>query len=108
MLWAKKYECSYRFRIYKYIGDQSCGVEHAISSDRKISTKVIASFCVNLYRDGKGPNFKLLKMLEGRCDCQGNSSRDSGAQEFNDHFVEFKDKFPEAAFVLEHEVGFEK
>ncbi|KAG5579852.1 hypothetical protein H5410_050479 [Solanum commersonii] len=29
-------------------------------------------------------------------------------EEFNDHFVEFKDKFPEAAFVLEHEVGFEK
>ncbi|KAG5615241.1 hypothetical protein H5410_015065 [Solanum commersonii] len=29
-------------------------------------------------------------------------------EEFNNHFVEFKEKSPEATFVLEHEVGFEK
>ena len=29
-------------------------------------------------------------------------------EEFNDHFLEFKDKSHEAAFVLEHDVGFEK
>ena len=28
--------------------------------------------------------------------------------EFNDHFLEFKDKSHEAVFVLEHDVGFEK
>ena len=29
-------------------------------------------------------------------------------EEFNDHFLELKDKSPETAFVLEHDVGFEK
>ncbi|KAH0673827.1 hypothetical protein KY284_024914 [Solanum tuberosum] len=29
-------------------------------------------------------------------------------EEFKNHFVEFKEKSPEATFVLEHEVGFEK
>ncbi|KAH0784216.1 hypothetical protein KY290_003814 [Solanum tuberosum] len=60
MLRAKKYECSDRFRIYKYIGDHSCGVEHAISSHRKLSTKVIVSLCVNLYHDGKGVSAKEM------------------------------------------------
>jgi len=61
MLRARKYECSDRFRIYKYIGEHSCGVEHANSSHRKISIKVIASLCVNMYRDGKGPNVKEIQ-----------------------------------------------
>ncbi|KAH0776479.1 hypothetical protein KY290_007890 [Solanum tuberosum] len=61
MLRAKKDECSDRFRIYKYIDNHSCGVEHAINSHRKLSTKVFASFCVNLYRDGKGPNVKEIQ-----------------------------------------------
>nr|AAP45161.2 Transposase-related protein, putative [Solanum bulbocastanum] len=58
---ARKYECSDRFRIYKYIGEHSCGIEHANSSHRKISIKVIASLCVNMYRDGKGPNVKDIQ-----------------------------------------------
>ncbi|XP_049358478.1 uncharacterized protein LOC125823100 [Solanum verrucosum] len=63
MLRARKYECSDRFRIYKYIGKHSCGVEHANSSHRKISIKVIASLCVNMYRDGKGPNVKEIQTV---------------------------------------------
>ncbi|KAH0652023.1 hypothetical protein KY290_032940 [Solanum tuberosum] len=62
MLRAKKYECSDRFRIYKYIGDHSCSVEHAINNHRKLSIKVIASLCVNIYRDDKGPNVKEIQM----------------------------------------------
>ncbi|KAH0762199.1 hypothetical protein KY290_018272 [Solanum tuberosum] len=61
MLRARKYECSNRFRIYKYIGEHSCGVEHANSSHRKISIKVIVSLSVNMYRDGKGPNVKEIE-----------------------------------------------
>ncbi|XP_049397408.1 uncharacterized protein LOC125861591 [Solanum stenotomum] len=61
MLRARKYECSDRFRIYKYIGEHSYGVEHANSSHRKISIKVIASLCVNMYRDGKVPNVKEIQ-----------------------------------------------
>ncbi|KAH0682496.1 hypothetical protein KY290_021065 [Solanum tuberosum] len=61
MLRARKYECSNRFRIYKYIGEHSCGFEHANSSHRKISIKVIASLCVNMYRDGKGLNVKEIQ-----------------------------------------------
>ena len=37
-----------------------------------------------------------------------NTAKTYTLEEFNDHFVEFKDKFPEEAFVLEHDVGFEK
>ncbi|KAH0739593.1 hypothetical protein KY290_038298 [Solanum tuberosum] len=61
MLRARKYECLDRFRIYKYIGKHSCGVEHANNSHRKISIKVIASLCVNMYRDGKGPNVNEIQ-----------------------------------------------
>ncbi|XP_049394915.1 uncharacterized protein LOC125859260 [Solanum stenotomum] len=61
MLWARKYECSNRFRIYKYIGEHSCSVEHANSGHRKISIKVIASLCVNMYRDGKDPNVNEIQ-----------------------------------------------
>ena len=60
---SKKYECSDRFCIYKYIGDQSYGVEHAISSHRKIPTKDNVSLCVNLYCDGKGPNIKEIQKI---------------------------------------------
>nr|AAP45187.2 Transposase-related protein, putative [Solanum bulbocastanum] len=58
---ARKYECSDRFRIYKYIGEHSSGIEHANNSHRKISIKVIASLCVNMYRDGKGLNVKDIQ-----------------------------------------------
>ncbi|KAG5611131.1 hypothetical protein H5410_022412 [Solanum commersonii] len=37
-----------------------------------------------------------------------NAAKAYSLKEFNDHFLEFKDKSPEAAFVLEHDVGFEK
>ncbi|KAH0661861.1 hypothetical protein KY284_026792 [Solanum tuberosum] len=61
ILRARKYECSDRFHIYKYIGEHSCGVEYDNSSHRKISIKVIASLCVNMYRDGKSPNVKEIQ-----------------------------------------------
>ncbi|PHT41150.1 hypothetical protein CQW23_20004 [Capsicum baccatum] len=89
----KKYECTDRFVIYKYVGDNNCGVEYATRCHRKISSKVIALLCVNMYRKEKGPDtseirrivFKNLKSrpsywkywLGG--DCQRNGSRDSGA-----------------------------
>ena len=37
-----------------------------------------------------------------------NATKAFSLEEFNDHFLEFKDKSHEAAFVLEHDVGFEK
>ncbi|XP_049406269.1 uncharacterized protein LOC125869914 [Solanum stenotomum] len=58
---ARKYECLDIFHIYKYIGENSCGVEHANSSHRKISIKVITSLCVNMYRDDKGPNVNEIQ-----------------------------------------------
>ncbi|KAH0773406.1 hypothetical protein KY290_010543 [Solanum tuberosum] len=61
MLRVSKYECSDRFCIYKYIGEHSYGIEHANSSHINISIKVIASLCVNMYRDGKGPNVKEIQ-----------------------------------------------
>ncbi|XP_049405284.1 uncharacterized protein LOC125868756 [Solanum stenotomum] len=61
ILRASKYECSDRFCTYKYIGEHSCGVEYANNSHRKISIKVITSLCVNMYRDGKGPNVKEIQ-----------------------------------------------
>lgn len=61
MLWAKKYECSDRSPIYKYIGEHSYHVEHANNSYRKISIIGITSLCVNIYRDVKGPNVKGIQ-----------------------------------------------
>ncbi|KAH0696194.1 hypothetical protein KY290_013558 [Solanum tuberosum] len=61
MLRARKYECSNRFHIYKYIGEHSYSVEHANNSHRKISIKVIASLCVDMYRDGKSSNVKEIQ-----------------------------------------------
>ncbi|KAK6782100.1 hypothetical protein RDI58_019896 [Solanum bulbocastanum] len=58
MLRARKYECLDIFRIYKYIDEHNCGIEHSNSSHTKISIKVITSLCVNMYRDGKTPNVK--------------------------------------------------
>ncbi|XP_049405172.1 uncharacterized protein LOC125868585 [Solanum stenotomum] len=58
---VRKYECVDIFHIYKYIGEHSCGFEHANSSHRKVSIKVIASLCVNMYCDGKGPNVKEIQ-----------------------------------------------
>ena len=37
-----------------------------------------------------------------------NAAKAYSINEFNDHFIEFKNNCPEAAFVLEHELGFEK
>ncbi|KAH0674468.1 hypothetical protein KY284_025555 [Solanum tuberosum] len=193
MLRARKYECSDRFRIYKYIGEHSCGVEYANSSHRKISIKVIASLCVNMYRDGKGPNVKEIQRVmlnsfhcsssywkcwkggviakemvrgtaENRYSClldfscmfetlnvgsrhksiansivnvynyahhgycmrhldenllvnhhcgdylylYYNAAKSYSLEEFDNYFVEFKNKYPAAAVVLEHDIGFEK
>ncbi|XP_047264265.1 uncharacterized protein LOC124896663 [Capsicum annuum] len=56
ILRVKKYECTDRFVIYKYVGDHNCGIEYATRSHRKITSKVIVPLCVNMYREGKGPN----------------------------------------------------
>ncbi|KAG5576241.1 hypothetical protein H5410_056375 [Solanum commersonii] len=37
-----------------------------------------------------------------------NAAKAYSLEEFNHYFVEFKDNSPEAAFILEHEIGFEK
>ncbi|KAH0642200.1 hypothetical protein KY289_033174 [Solanum tuberosum] len=37
-----------------------------------------------------------------------NAARAYSLEEFNNHFVEFKNKFPAAIVVLEHDIGFEK
>ncbi|KAH0714994.1 hypothetical protein KY284_007899 [Solanum tuberosum] len=37
-----------------------------------------------------------------------NAAKAYSLEELNDYFVEFKDNSPEAAFVLEYEIGFEK
>nr|XP_010315756.1 uncharacterized protein LOC104645599 [Solanum lycopersicum] len=58
---ARKYDNSDRICIYKYISEHSCGVKHANSSHRKLSIKVIASLCVNMYRDGKSSNVKGIQ-----------------------------------------------
>ncbi|KAH0722388.1 hypothetical protein KY290_005068 [Solanum tuberosum] len=185
MLRARKYECSDRFYIYKYTGEHSCGVEHANSSHRKISIKVIASLCVNMYRDGKGPNggvvakemvrgtaengysclsafFYMFETLKGFAHMKKviavdgthlhdrhksiangnvnvynhahhiycmrhlsenlrvnhhcgnylylyyNAANTYSLEEFDNHFVEFKNKCPAVAVVLEYDIGFEK
>ncbi|KAH0737316.1 hypothetical protein KY290_036021 [Solanum tuberosum] len=37
-----------------------------------------------------------------------NAAKAYSSKEFDNHFVEFKDKCPTAAIVLEHDIGFEK
>lgn len=37
-----------------------------------------------------------------------NAAKAYSLENFNDYFLKFKDKSPEEAFVLEHDVGFEK
>ncbi|KAM3237668.1 hypothetical protein P3L10_012698 [Capsicum annuum] len=45
ILRVKKYECTNRFIIYKYVDEHSCGVEYVTRCHRKILSKVIASLC---------------------------------------------------------------
>ncbi|XP_060200216.1 uncharacterized protein LOC132628452 [Lycium barbarum] len=61
MLWANKYDNSDRFRIYKYVGDHTCGVEHVTSTHQHASTTVLASVLVNDYIDNKGPMTKEIQ-----------------------------------------------
>ncbi|KAG5621413.1 hypothetical protein H5410_006631 [Solanum commersonii] len=37
-----------------------------------------------------------------------NAAKSYSLEEFDNHFVEFKNKYPAAAVVLEHDFGFEK
>ncbi|XP_047257490.1 uncharacterized protein LOC124889577 [Capsicum annuum] len=77
MLRVKKYECTDRFVIYKYIADHSCGIEYATHCHRKITSKVNVSLCVNIYRKGKGLDtseirrivFKNLKSIPSYWKC---------------------------------------
>ncbi|PHT31692.1 Tubulin alpha-1 chain [Capsicum baccatum] len=63
MLRVKKYECTDRFVIYKYIVDHSCGIEYATHCHRKITSKVNVSLCVNMYRKGKGPDTSEIRRI---------------------------------------------
>ncbi|KAM3308612.1 hypothetical protein P3S67_010356 [Capsicum chacoense] len=56
LLRAKKYDPSNRFCIYKYVGMHMCGIKNATRRHKKISSELIASVCVNHFRDGKGPS----------------------------------------------------
>ncbi|KAK6792164.1 hypothetical protein RDI58_011245 [Solanum bulbocastanum] len=191
MLRARKYECSNRFRLYKYIGKHSCGVEHANSSNRKISIKVIASlyggvvakemvrgtaengysclsafsymfgtlnvgssYClmndasctfffeklkeivvdepnlcfisnrhksiansiVNVYNHAHhgycirhlGENLRVNHHCGDYLYLYYNAAKAYSLEEFDNHFVEFKNKYPTATVVLENDIGFEK
>ncbi|XP_047268010.1 uncharacterized protein LOC124898406 [Capsicum annuum] len=46
LLWEKKHETLNRFRIYKYVGLHTCGVEHATRRNKK---------------DGKGPSIREIQ-----------------------------------------------
>ncbi|KAM3251378.1 hypothetical protein P3L10_005448 [Capsicum annuum] len=63
LLRAKKYDTSNKFRIYKYVGMHTCGVENATRRHKKFSSKLIASVCVNHFRDGKGPSIREIQRI---------------------------------------------
>ncbi|KAF3624769.1 hypothetical protein FXO38_30080 [Capsicum annuum] len=63
LLWERKYETSDRFRMYKYVGLHTCGVEHATCRHKRISSKLIASLCVNYFWDGKGPSIREIQRI---------------------------------------------
>ncbi|KAF3629561.1 hypothetical protein FXO38_27606 [Capsicum annuum] len=63
MLRAKKYECTNKFVIYKYVGDHSCSVEYTTHCHIKISSKVIVSLYVNMYSEGKGLNTNEIRRI---------------------------------------------
>ncbi|KAM3360554.1 hypothetical protein P3S68_020266 [Capsicum galapagoense] len=67
---GKKYDTSNRFYIYKYVGMHTYGVENATRKHKKISSELIASVCVNYFRDGKGPSIREIQRIvfkELRC-----------------------------------------
>ncbi|KAH0681178.1 hypothetical protein KY284_022263 [Solanum tuberosum] len=94
MLRARKYECSDRFCIYKYIGEHNCGFEHANSSHRKISIKVIASHC-----GGVVAKEMVRGIVENGYSC---------LPAFSYMFETLNNKCPAAAVILEYDIGFEK
>ncbi|XP_016549549.1 uncharacterized protein LOC107849499 [Capsicum annuum] len=63
LLWARKYETSKRFQIYKYVGVHTCDVEDATRKHKKMSSELIASLCVNHFRDGKGPSISVIQRI---------------------------------------------
>ncbi|KAM3356459.1 hypothetical protein P3S68_023173 [Capsicum galapagoense] len=54
LLRVKKYDTSDRFCIYKYVGMHTYGVENATCRHKKVSSELIASVCVNHFRDAFG------------------------------------------------------
>ncbi|XP_047258293.1 uncharacterized protein LOC124890510 [Capsicum annuum] len=63
LLWARKYETSDIFHIYKYVGMHTCGVEHATRKHKKMSSELIASLCVNHFRDGNSPSISEIQRI---------------------------------------------
>ncbi|PHU21760.1 hypothetical protein BC332_06867 [Capsicum chinense] len=59
----RKYETLDRFYIYKYVGVYMCGVEHATRKHKKMSSELIASLCVNYFRNGKGPRISEIQRI---------------------------------------------
>lgn len=70
LLQAKKYDTSDRFCIDKYVGMHTCDVENATHRHKTVWSKLIASVCVNHFRDGKGPSIREIQRIvfkEFRC-----------------------------------------
>ncbi|XP_059277737.1 uncharacterized protein LOC132031877 [Lycium ferocissimum] len=63
MLRCSKYESSDRVRIYKYVGEHTCGVEHVRSLHKHASSHVIASVLMNDYIENKGPSTKEIQRM---------------------------------------------
>ncbi|KAF3677334.1 putative pentatricopeptide repeat-containing protein, chloroplastic-like [Capsicum annuum] len=63
LLRARKYEISDRFHIYKYVGEHTCDVEHVTRKHKKMSSELIASLCINHFRDGKGPSISEIQRI---------------------------------------------
>ncbi|XP_060183232.1 uncharacterized protein LOC132613205 [Lycium barbarum] len=61
MLRVNKYINSDRFRIYKYVGDHTCGVEHVTSTHKRTSAVVLTSVLMNDYIYNKGPTTKEIQ-----------------------------------------------
>ncbi|XP_060210209.1 uncharacterized protein LOC132637079 [Lycium barbarum] len=61
MLRCSKYESSDRVRIYKYVGEHTCGVEHVRSLHKHASSHLIASVLMNDYIENKGPSTKEIQ-----------------------------------------------
>ncbi|PHU20154.1 hypothetical protein BC332_11305 [Capsicum chinense] len=63
LLQERKYETSNRFYIYKYVWLHKCGVEHSTLRHKRISSELIASLCINHFRDGKGSSIREIQRI---------------------------------------------